>query len=66
MSWPGAKVTSFSARASKNQHARWSWWARQVRARSVGVWLARLADREVLRRERERGVYDPPPTSRLL
>lgn len=60
------KVTTYSVRASRNQAARWGWWASEDGARSVGVWLERLADREVLRREQERGVYDPPPASRLL
>ncbi len=60
------KVMSYSAKASRNQVARWEWWARVDRARSVGRWLERLADAEVLRRERERGLYDPAPPSRIL
>jgi hypothetical protein len=60
------KVAFYSVKASRNQSARWGWWARQDRARSVGQWLERLADREVKRREQERGVYHNPPASRLL
>jgi hypothetical protein len=59
------KATSFAVRASRNQAARWGWWATRAGFRSVGAWLERLADAEVERRERARGVYDPPPPSRL-
>lgn len=54
------KVASFHVRASRNQSARWAWWARQDGARSVGQWLERIADAEVRRREEERGVHDVP------
>lgn len=65
---PGArlKLSAFTVRASRGQAARWSFWAAEDGARSVGVWLERLADAEVLRRETERGVYDPLPVPRLL
>ena len=53
------KVAFYTARGTFNQSARWNFWAQQDGARSVGVWLERLADREVLRLERERGVRDP-------
>lgn len=59
------KVLSFSVKASANQRAKWAFWAAVNRCRSVGKWLERVADREVERRERERGVYDPPSGSRL-
>jgi hypothetical protein len=54
------------AKATRNEHARWSFWARAGRFRTVGLWLEYLANAEVLRRERERGAHDPPPLSRLL
>lgn len=54
------KVAFFSVKATRNQSARWGFWARKDRARSVGAWLEVLADQEVKLRETERGVYDLP------
>ena len=54
------KVAFFSVKATRNQAARWGFWARQDRARSVGAWLELIADREVKLREVERGVFDSP------
>lgn len=59
------KVAFFHAKGTANQAVRWGFWARLAGCRSVGRWLERLADAEVERRERERGVFDPPPVSRL-
>ena len=52
-------VTSFAAKATRNEAARWGYWARRAGFRSVGAWLERLAQREVRQRERE-GGYLPP------
>lgn len=55
-----AKVISYQVRATKNQTARWGFWARRIGFPSVGRWLQFLATREVLRHEIARGVwYDP-------
>lgn len=50
----------FRAGATANQAARWAFWAKSDRCKTVGRWLERLADAEVERRERKRGVFDPP------
>ena len=55
---PTLRVIHFYAGATRNQAARWSYWARRAGFRSIGAWLERLADREVRERERE-GGYMP-------
>lgn len=52
-------VTFFSAKATRNEAARWSYWARRAGFPSVGSWLERLANREVRQREREGGYVAP-------
>ncbi len=47
------------AKATRNENARWSFWARRARFRTVGLWLEWLANREVRARETE-GGYAPP------
>lgn len=42
----------FSAKATKNESARWAYWARRAGFPSVGAWLERLAMREVAELER--------------
>lgn len=53
------KVVNYTAKASRLQSAKWSYWAKRTGCRSVGAWLERVADAEVRRRERE-GGYLPP------
>jgi hypothetical protein len=48
-----------TAKATEEESARWSYWARAGRFRTVGLWLEWLANREVEERERE-GGYRPP------
>lgn len=45
-------VANFLAKATKNEAARWAFWARRAGFRSVGPWLERLAMLEVAERER--------------
>lgn len=56
-------VTTYNVRASKNQVARWGFWARRLGFSTVGPWLQFLATREVLRHEIARGVWDDPTFS---
>ena len=58
---PPMKVIHFHAKASRNQAARWSYWARWDGYSSIGAWLERLADREVERWERQGGYLPPEP-----
>lgn len=46
------------AKATRNENARWSHWARRAGFRTVGLWLEWLADREIRQRKRE-GGYRP-------
>lgn len=45
-------VANFTAKATKNEAARWAHWARRAGFPSVGTWLERLAMREVAELER--------------
>lgn len=64
---PNARVTTvtFVVHATQTESAKWIYWSRLDRSRTVGRWLARLAALEVRNREETRGVYDPPPAPRL-
>lgn len=53
MSWRHVKTTAYNVRATRTDAARWAFWARRARFRSVGAWLASLAAREVSRLEAE-------------
>ena len=55
------KVIYFNVHASRNQSARWAFWAHRAGFPSIGRWLAKLADREVRRQEIEGGYIRPPP-----
>ncbi len=57
---PPFRAIHFHAKATRNQGARWAYWARRGGFESVGAWLERLADREVERREVEGGYRQPP------
>jgi len=45
-------VANFLAKATKNEAARWGYWARRGGFPSVGTWLERLAMKEVAELER--------------
>jgi hypothetical protein len=53
VSWRHVKTTAYNVRATRTDAARWGFWARRARFRSVGAWLASLAVQEVSRREVE-------------
>lgn len=50
---------NFTAKGTRNEAARWSYWARRAGFPSVGSWLEMLARRETKRQEIE-GGYRPP------
>lgn len=55
------RATDFHAKGTRNESARWSYWAHRAGFRSVGAWLEWLANREVREREREGGYLPPDP-----
>jgi|GEM_PF-6022850 len=57
------KITTYTVRASRNQRARWWYWAKRAGYRALGKWLESLADAETRRREIEGGYIRPPPDS---
>ena len=62
MSWHHRmKVHFYAVNASRNQQARWWYWAQKAGFRALGRWLERLADREVRRLETEGGYRPPDP-----
>ena len=54
-------VANFVAKGTRNEAARWSYWARRVGFRSVGAWLEVLAKRETKRQEIQGGYQEPDP-----
>lgn len=58
-------VANYLAKATRNESARWGFWARRAGFRTVGLWLEWLADRVVRAKEEECG-YAPPDEAKIL
>ncbi|MDY7095619.1 MAG: hypothetical protein SX243_21810 [Acidobacteriota bacterium] len=54
------KVAFYTVKGSRNQAARWSYWARRAGFPSVGRWLEDVADAAIRRLETEHGYRNPP------